>query len=678
MTLWSHALAALLFALIALSQFRHAGSALPRLTFTLSLGVTALWALGVAGLGANDPAALLLEGMRDLGWLGFLFVLVRRDPRVPRSAVIVTLYAIVAAIMLVGATIAIIDAALPDMPGHALFTARVALGMMTGLGAMLLAHHVYASVERGARGGVWLITVALAVMWAADVLLYAAGYVEGSIMGVAVALRGVAIAAVAPLFALAVHRNGDWSLQFSRAVTYRSLTLGAVLLYVLAMVLGLGLIASWGGANARVIETAYVLGVTTALLAVISTPWARAWAKVKLAKHLFEHRYDYRQEWLGFTDTLGQPGEGAAPLETRIVKAVADLTDSPGGLLLVRAGAGFEPGAAWNWTGPREAAGAALVDHLEASARIIVLDAVRAGEAGREEILAIPGWLHGFAAAWVVVPLLHFGRLTGAILLARPPIDRAPDWEDFDMLRLASRQAASYLAEARAQSALAEAQRFEEFNRRFAFIMHDIKNLVSQLSLVARNAERHADNPDFRADMVATLKDSAARMNDLLARLSQHHQARPDEPSATPLGPLVERVAARRRAQHPIIVDGACDAVVTADPARLEQCLDHLLQNAIEASPAGAAVRVSVTRLGARAAIDVVDTGAGMSAAFVRDQLFKPFVSSKPGGFGLGAFEARQIAESMGGGVDVFSREGAGTRFRVTLAAQISPQVEAA
>ena len=56
------------------------------------------------------------------------------------------------------------------------------------------------------------------------------------------------------------------------------------------------------------------------------------------------------------------------------------------------------------------------------------------------------------------------------------------------------------------QEALANAQRFEEFNRRFAFILHDIKNLVSQLSLLARNAERHADNPEFRADMVATLQ----------------------------------------------------------------------------------------------------------------------------------------------------------------------------
>src|SRR3546814_13456758 len=81
--------------------------------------------------------------------------------------------------------------------------------------------------------------------------------------------------------------------------------------------------------------------------------------------------------------------------------------------------------------------------------------------------------------------------------------------EDLDVLRIAGRQAASYLAESQSQEALSEAQRFDEFNRRFAFIMHDIKNLASQLSLLARNAERHADKPEFRADMTQTLKISA-------------------------------------------------------------------------------------------------------------------------------------------------------------------------
>ncbi len=98
------------------------------------------------------------------------------------------------------------------------------------------------------------------------------------------------------------------------------------------------------------------------------------------------------------------------------------------------------------------------------------------------------------------------------------------------------------------QEALSHAQRFEEFNRRFAFILHDIKNLVSQLSLLARNAERHADNPEFRADMVATLRSSVGKMNELLARLAPHSQSRVQRIESQPLRPiLTAAIAAKRR-----------------------------------------------------------------------------------------------------------------------------------
>src|SRR5205823_3993400 len=140
----------------------------------------------------------------------------------------------------------------------------------------------------------------------------------------------------------------------------------------------------------------------------------------------------------------------------------------------------------------------------------------------KDKAVAVPVWMLAERGIWAGIPLLHHQRLTGVVLLGAPEYRRALDWEDFDLLRTAGKQAASSLAEALGQEALADAQRFEEFNRRFAFIVHDVKNLVSQLSLLSRNAERHADNPEFRADMIATLKGSVGKMNELLARLAPH------------------------------------------------------------------------------------------------------------------------------------------------------------
>ena len=665
MILWGHALAALFFALLALGG-RQGGAGLPRRALIAAELLTALWALAAAGIGTLDVATLLAESARNLAWLGFMFALVRRDRDAPESGAILIVYGVVALTVLAGGAVALLAPVVTAEAMPAVAAARAALAMMVALGALLLVHHLYLAIAPRGRGGVRLAVLALAGLWLGDGLVYLPAYLNGAWPLALVATRGVVVALIAPVLALAMHRDGDWRLAPSRTVTYQSLALVAVGLYVVAMLLATRGLAAIGGAQARLVQTAFVCGSTMALLTLLSTPWLRAWLRVKLAKHLFAHRYDYRAAWLRFTDTLGQPGEDAAPLETRIVQAVANLVDAPAGLLLVRDGTGLEAGAAWRWDATLGPIEATLADYLEATGRIVALDQVRRGEATADEARALPATLHALPEAWLLVPLLHFGKLTGAILLARPALDRAPDWEDFDLLRLAGRQVASYLAEARAQQALAEAQRFDEFNRRFAFILHDIKNLVSQLTLVARNAERHADNPEFRADMIATLNDSASRMTELLARLSQHHRAPAEPPVPVPLRALAERVALRRRAQHPIEVQGD-EQLALADPARLEQLLGHLLQNAVEASPAGAPIVLAVSARDGAAAIEVIDRGPGMSAAFVRDQLFKPFVSHKPGGFGLGAYEARALAEAMGGRVTVESREGAGTRFTVLL-----------
>jgi putative PEP-CTERM system histidine kinase len=225
----------------------------------------------------------------------------------------------------------------------------------------------------------------------------------------------------------------------------------------------------------------------------------------------------------------------------------------------------------------------------------------------------------------------------------------------------------SYVAESRGQSALDEARRFEEFNRRFAFILHDIKNLVSQLSLLARNAERHADNPEFRADMLVTLRNSADKLNALIARLSRYGPATNVEFAEVRADTVVRAVVSQLQGRHPVSLVECEPIKLAADPELLEQVLLHLVQNAIDASLADAPVFVRVAHEGLHGVIEVVDSGAGMSAEFVRTRLFKPFDSTKQGGFGIGAYEARELVRAMQGRIDVESREGMGSRFVIRL-----------
>ncbi|PAX07217.1 XrtA/PEP-CTERM system histidine kinase PrsK [Sphingomonas lenta] len=653
--LWTYALAALLFVVLALSSAR-AGA--PRIV-PAALCVTATWLLAVAGLGPAHVAAGLAEGARDLVWL-LAALRIARDDADGRGPARLLAFALAAGIPVALMVTAVVGAPAPVQLGSRM--------LMALAGVILLGR------AEGRRGPEERLTAALAMLWGVDLFVIAPGFLIGWTPTLVLA-RGVTMLGVGAAFALAAAPRGDRSFGLSRGLRLRAIVGAALFLYMAAVVAATGWAADLPPTEARIAQTAIVVGATTTLAVLASTSWLRAWTRVVVEKHLFGHRYDYRSAWARFTGTLGRPGEDG-PLPQRVVQAVADLVDAPAGLLLARGDDGLEPAAGWRWEEGGAAPDLPLAEHLERTGRIVELDRVRDGLAPPEERAAVPAWMTARAEAWALVPLTHLGVLVGAILLARPPVARPLDWEDLDLLRLAGAQAASYLAEDRAHVALADVERFDEFNRRFAFILHDIKNLVSQMSLVARNAERHGDDPAFRADMVATLKDSAERMTALVQRLTHRPAAAAGVAEPVDLAHFAEQAARSRRAQHPVVARTNGRPFALADAQALAQALGHLVQNAVEASPAGVAVEISARVEGCRAVVEVADRGCGMSAAFVRDRLFRPFSSSKPGGFGLGAFEARQLVRAMGGALEVESREGEGTRFRIVLPA--APEMEQA
>jgi putative PEP-CTERM system histidine kinase len=668
--LWSHGTAAILFVLLALWQMARSRGGIQRRLLALAFGLTALWAAVVAWGGGEAEAARFAECGRNIAWLAVMLALLTRggegDRRRPAT---LALYAVLMAVIVAQAAVEVAPGGHAGDPSY-LLTALM-LRMTVAIGALVLVHNLYTAAAPDARWGIRLPMLCLAAMWAYDLNIFTVAYLGHVWPTELVAVRGVVMSLLVPLFAMAGWRNLKWKMRVSRAVAFQSLSLVAIGGYLIFMVIAAQAVQMAGGTSFGLAQITVVGGLTAAAIALLPSSRLRAWLRVKIAKHFFQHRYDYRVEWMRFTETLGVPGEDAAPLDVRVVQAIADITESPGGLLLLPADAGaLTTASRWNWAtldAPPIAAGPAFAQACAATGRIVELDALRRDPDGNaEEVAVLPEWLLNEPSVWVAVPLVHIDRLVGVVVLERPLLNRVLDWEDFDLLRIAGRQVASYLAEARGQEALSEARRFDEFNRRFAFVVHDIKNLVSQLSLVSRNAERHADNPEFRADMIATLQNSVSKMNELLARLSQHHKGKAEEPRPVALRALAEDVAARA-ATHKVQVTGRSDIVARADPARLVQALGHLVQNAIDASAAGTPVLLRIVDRAGEAAIEVIDHGIGMSPDFVRTRLFKPFASTKEGGFGVGAFEARSIVAGMGGRLEVESREGAGTRFAIIL-----------
>ena len=682
---WSHALAAALFASLTLWELRRGLAESEQRMLLAAFALTACWAW-VTAIAPTTMLAAYSETARNLVWVGVLYQLAGIDSSEEQRGV-KPVYAAVAAVL----GLQLVIDALPLVintdtisPGHALIVTAIILRLTAAAGALVLVHNLYGQAAPSSRGAIRLATIALAAMWAYDVNLYTIAYFDPSSAQGLFNWRGMVVAVIAPLFAIGGIGDDRWRIRLSRAATFQSLSMLAITAYVAIMAVLVTALRGSGFDWTRALLITLLATMTIGAMVMLPSSRARGWVKVKIAKHLFEHRYDYRTEWLRFTQTIGATGPKAPPLGQRVVKAFADILEAPGGLLLVTDENGsIEPAAEWNWSGSANPGSAipsaeALAFWLSVGAegRIIDFDAVGGGWAdARDRDLDIPAPLLGEEHAWTGVPLIHDDRLVGLVLLAAPDYRRPLDWEDFDLLRTAGRQAASSLAEANAQQTLMNAQRFEDFNRRFAFILHDVKNLVSQLSLLSRNAERHADNAEFRADMVATLKSSVGKMNDLLARLAPTPDQRPARPEPTPLRALVASAIAAKRGDHEVMLLGDGNLWVMADPLLLEQAIGHLVQNAVDASTALQPVTVRMGGGDGQVTIAISDCGTGMDADFVRTRLFQPFASTKAGGFGVGAFEAKSLVSAMGGRLTVESKPGEGSIFTINLsAAEAAPE----
>ncbi|QIQ86224.1 XrtA/PEP-CTERM system histidine kinase PrsK [Erythrobacter sp.] len=637
-------------------------------------GLTGLWCVLGAALGPDAPVTELIATARNLAFIAVIFRLFSADGRDESLKPIrPVLLALVLVELLQPVILALEFRVEATRQLEAvIFEVSAILSLLVAIGALMLLHNLYAGAAAASRVVLRWSGIALAGIFAYDLNLFTIAYLGGESPDLLVALRGAFAGAMMGVLAVGANARGA-SLQLSpsRAVTFQTLSLLLIGSYLLVMVLVTRSLALVGGDMARTGQVAFLVLAIVAAVIWLPSERVRAWIRVMAAKHLFQHRYDYRAEWLRFTRTIGCGSGGSTSFHTRAVKAIADITDSPAGLLLVpNEEAQLELTARWNWPTievPAIAGEYGLSGLLEQHHHILDLGEVRAGIDHHGELAQVPAWLREAEDAWALVPLIHFERLVGAIVLGRPRTMRQLDWEDFDLLRVAGQQLASYLAEQAGQQALMDASRFDEFNRRMAFVMHDIKNLASQMSLLAANAEKHADNPAFRADMLVTLRKSSEKLTALLARLGRYGAGQAQEMRPIDLAAVAKGVAERFAGVHPVVLTREEPVEIVGDREQLEQALIHLVQNAVDVSEKRASVHLDVVRDGVMGRIDVVDSGTGMSPEFVRNSLFKPFVSSKQGGFGIGAFEAREMIRAMGGRLTVESREGIGSRFSVTL-----------
>ena len=644
----------------------HPGSLYLAAAFAGMAGWTAATVAGVPLLIA------LAEAFRDLSWLAYLYGVTRSDNHHGDSQTVSRRFcllfgALVGARFLLSVAPSVVP--LDQVVVDDILLITLVVRWLFALTGIAFAHYLYRATAPSTASGFRLIVVALGILWAYNLNLFTLsllGYSQAALLS---DFRGLLLFLLVPAFTLAARRKERWKVTLSRQATTQSLLLVGIGSYFVIIASATRALIWAGDQAADLAKILAAAALTMLVLALAFMPGVRAHAKALLIRNLFEHRYDYRGEWLRFSTTMGDRSLPGLSTEERAIRSMTEITESVGGVLLVvERPDRLALEATWQWPiqggfDQTLSVDPAWLESLSDSARIVTLDAIRTGGGTLTEDAAVPQWLRDERQAWAAVPLVRAGRLVGIILIARPRVDRALDWEDFDLLKVIAQQIAVHLTDAQAQIELEEARRFDEFNRRFAFIIHDLKNVVSQLSLVSSNATEHGANPKFQAAMASTLQNATSKMSTLLARLSNDRpitELRMEEINAAD---LLRKIAQDSRAVRVLRLSIERDCTIRVDQTVLAEAIGHLVTNAIEASSEDATVLLSLTILSGMAVIAVEDHGCGMPMDFIRKELFKPFSSTKRNGFGIGAAEARTAVRAMGGDLDVVSVEGEGSRF---------------
>ncbi|MDH5545621.1 MAG: PEP-CTERM system histidine kinase PrsK [Gammaproteobacteria bacterium] len=635
-----------------------------------------LWAIASAHSAyhsfASNIWAVSLEIIRNLLWSYLLLKLIRTlsQSRGTWYAVLERISYVIPLLLL--ALLLFVASGNTNMGSWLGFEVRIIGHLVLALLGLILVEQVFRS-SREQRWAFKFLCIGFGAVYIHDFYLYSEALLFQRVDIDNWSSRGVVSVFAMVLLGLGIRRFPDATLSItvSRQVIFYSSAVLAAGVYLLIVAGGGYYLREYGGDWGTIIRNAFVFGALMVLLAVVSSGGMRGRLRVFIDKHFLNYRYDYREEWLRLIRQLSSEHK-VERLEEKAIVALADMVDSPGGVLWInQKNRGYEAVAHMSMSdlnGMSEAADASLPRFLEQWQWVINLHEYRDGSVLYAD-LQLPQWLKDQDSAWLVVPLMLQTQLYGFIILANPRAPRQFNWEDIDLLKTAGRQVAIHLAQARSALALAESRQFEAFNRLSAYVMHDLKNLMSQLGLVVKNAEKHKHNPAFVDDAINTVENAVARMNRLLAQLKTGTLSS-EKAERVPLSEILSTVVKDKATSRPVpeLNGGVEELFVIADKDRLVSNIGHLVQNAQDATPPNGKITVSIARESGNAVICVTDTGSGMDENFIRNRLFKPFDSTKGlTGMGIGAHEVRQFIEDMGGSVSVRSTLGEGTTFRLEL-----------
>ena len=482
----------------------------------------------------------------------------------------------------------------------------------------------------------------------------------------------IVISAFIMAFSLMRNKIMDTDVVVSRYVVYNSATLVVVGLYLLgAGLLGEG-IKHFAGELDQFIYKVFIFITIVALMVFFFSDKLRRRIKVLIDKHFYHQSYDYRAQWLKTTRKLAS------------IKTIEELLK----VILEMARDTIGSKNATLWLYDKENKSFYLAENigltLEANLHItgefsmVFKDAdwivnVNEPEDGMAELAAFIETTPRLdeLSASLIVPLSAGAEILGFIVLGERIVGKDYDYEDFDILKTIAKQAAASILNVKLAEELARSREMDAFNRVSSFIMHDLKNQIYTLSLVAGNAAENMDNPEFHRDAIGTLNNTITKMKAMMAKLSSLPKGlelnKRDMDLATVVEESLDASKFNGGKSLSVIKEFGDLPRISADPVEVGKVIFNILANAYDAIDARGEIRIRSSVDNGFVNISISDNGHGMSREFIDKSLFRPFKTTKKKGFGIGLCQCKAIIEAHDGRIEVKSKEGRGTKFSVLL-----------
>jgi putative PEP-CTERM system histidine kinase len=493
--------------------------------------------------------------------------------------------------------------------------------------------------------------------------------------------------------ALAYARTGFAEIDVypSRAVLRSSLTVLIVGGYLFIVGVLAQVVRHYGGAGSFQFQVFVVLLGMAGLAVLLLSDRIRQRIHRFVGRHFGKARQDSGRIWTAFSWRLANVKDraGLCAASARLISETFDVL-SVTIWLLDEQKEQFVVGASTAWQigetaagKPPESASSAVVAGLRA--RPLPFDLEEVNERWAEQLRQLNSTTFPNGGHRWCVPLRAGEQSVGALVLA-DRVNGAPyTVEELELLQCIAHQVTSVLLNLRLANEVARAGELEAFRTMSAFFVHDLKNAAASLNLMLKNLPEHFDDPAFREDALRGVGNTARRIDGMISRLSALRQ-RPDLRLVdADLNQLVSESLDRLDDMPQVELTKELQPLprILADREQVRSVVTNLLLNARDAvrderaeggasrtTRQGGRIQVRTDHRGGRVVLTVSDNGCGMSPAFLKESLFRPFQSTKKNGLGIGMFQSRMVVEAHGGSIQVDSESGKGTTVRVSFPAK--------